>query len=147
MCFVLYAGTSKPLPLKAWRNDAPGLSVQALTERESPIAAHFTKPNVHYIGSTSGCGCDFPHVTFQNGGWPWFDDGEHDPAQESRDRCNREGLVNLLQAADEPTIELYGVWDGDFATPPAGREEIPLTAILDPAFRFKEKGFYLVRRA
>jgi hypothetical protein len=28
MCFVLYAGTSKPMPLKGWRNDAPDLSVK-----------------------------------------------------------------------------------------------------------------------
>jgi len=147
MCFVLYAGTSKPMPRKEWRNDAPDLSVQTLTERESPIAAHFSKPTVQCIGSTSGCGCDFPFVMFQNGDWPWFDDGEHDAEQEARDHYNREGLVNLLQATGEQTLELYGVWDGDFTTPPAVREEIVSTAILDPSFRFKEQGFYVVRLA
>ena len=149
MCFVLYAGTSKPIPRKEWRNDAPDLSVKALTERESPIAAHFSKPEVQYIGSTSDCGCDFSHVMFQNGDWPWFDDGEHDPELEASDRYNREALVKLLRATDEQTVELYGVWDGDFdfATPPAVREEIASTTILDPAFRFKEQGFYVVRVA
>ena len=49
MCFVLYAGTSKPMPLKEWRNDAPDLSVKALTERETPITAHFSKPDVQNI--------------------------------------------------------------------------------------------------
>ena len=49
MCFVLYAGTSKPMPRKEWSNDAPDLSVQVLTERESPIAAHFSKPTVHRL--------------------------------------------------------------------------------------------------
>ncbi len=149
MCFVLYAGTLKPIPLKEWCNDAPDLSVKALTERESPITAHFSKPNVQYIGSTSDCGCNFPHVMFQNGDWPWFDDGEHDPEQESRDQYNRQGLVNLLRATGEQTVELYGVWDGDFdfATRPAVREEIALTAILDPAFRFKEQAFYVLRLA
>ena len=44
-------------------------------------------------------------------------------------------------------MEPYGVWDGDFATPPAVREEIIVTAILDPSFRFKEQGFYIVRLA
>jgi len=149
MCFALFAGTSKPMPLKEWCSDAPDLSVKPLTERESPITAHFSKPNVQFVGSTSDCGCDFPHVMFQNGDWPWFDDGEHDPEEEARDRYNREGLVNLLRATGEQTVELYGVWDGsfDFATPPAAREEIVLTAVLDPTFRFKEQGFYVVRLA
>jgi len=110
MCFVLYAGTSKPIPLKEWCNDVPDLSVKALTERETPTTAHFSKPKVQYIGSTSHCGCNFPHVMFQNGDWPWFDDGDHDPEQEPRDEYNRQGLVNLLRATGEQTVELYGVW-------------------------------------
>lgn len=145
MCFVLYAGTSKPMPRKEWRKDAPDLWVTGLTERDSPIAAHFSKIEVQYIGSTSHCGCDFPHVTFQNGDWPWFEAGEHDPEREASERHNKEVLVDLLRATGEQMVELYGVWDGDFATPPAVREEIALSTILDPAFRFKELGFYLVR--
>lgn len=145
MCFVLYAGTSTPMPRKAWRSEAPGLSVQALTERDAPIAAHFSKPAVQYIGSTSGCGCDFPNVMFQNGGWPWFDDGNRAPEQEASDRYNRQGLVDLLKGSREETVELYGVWDGDFSVPPAAREEIALAAILDPSFRLKERGLYIVR--
>jgi hypothetical protein len=147
MCFVLYAATSKAIPRKEWDSDAPDLSVKPLTERESAITAHFTKPEVQYIGSTSDCGCDFPHVMFQNGGWPWWDDGEHNPEVEARDRYNRQGLVDLLRATGEQTVELYGVWDGDFdfSTPPANREEIFVDAILDPVFHFKEQGFYVVR--
>jgi hypothetical protein len=147
MCFVLYGGTSKPVQVKEWRNDAPDLSVAGLTERDTPIAAHFSKPIVQYIGSTSGCGCDFPNVMYQGGDWPWFDFGDHDPERESRDRYNREGLVNLLQATGEQTVELYGVWAGDFEIPPAVREEILVTAILEPSFLFKELGFYVVRLA
>lgn len=147
MCFVLYAGTSNPMPLREWRTEAPDLSVRPLTERESPIAAHFTKAQVQYVGSTSCCGCDFPNVMLQSGDWPWFDDGERDPERDASDRYNREGLVKLIQATAEQSIELYGVWDGSFVTKPAVREEIAMTAILDPLFRFKEQGFYVVRVA
>src|SRR6267378_2427163 len=136
MCFVLYAATASPMPRKEWRDDAPDLSVKALTERESPITAHFTKREVQYIGSTSSCGCDFPHVTLQNGEWPWFDEGEHDPEREATERYNREGLVTLLRATREPTVELYGVW-GDFSAPPVIREEISLDRIVEHSFRFK----------
>jgi hypothetical protein len=146
MCFVLYAGTSHPIARKEWRKDAPDVSVQSLTERESPIAAHFSKPQVQYIGSTSDCGCDFPHVMFQSGGWPWFDDDQPEPQVEASDRDNRERLVALLRETGEPTLELYGVWDGnfDFNTPPAIREQISVETILQRDFRFKERGFYVV---
>jgi hypothetical protein len=149
MCFVLYAGTSKPMPRKEWRNDASDLSVKALTERESLIAAHFSKPEVQYISSTSNCGCDFPHVMFQNGDWPWFEDENEDELDRQRkatEQYNREGLVTLLRQTGESIVELYGVWDGDFdfTTSPSAHEEIRLEAILDPAFRFKEHGFYVV---
>ncbi len=85
----------------------------------------------------------------QNGDWPWFDDGDHDLEQDARERYNREALVRLLQATGEQTVELYGVWAGkpDFATPPAVCEEILVTAILDPSFRFKEQGFYVAHLA
>jgi hypothetical protein len=150
MCFILYAGTSKPIRRKEWRDDAPDLSVKSLTERESPVAAHFSKPEVQYIGSTSNCGCDFPHVMFQNGDWPWFEDEDEDDLDRQRkatEQHNREGLVTLLRQTGESTVELYGIWDGnfDFRTAPAAREEIRLEEILEPAFRFKEQGFYLVR--
>ena len=146
MCFVLFAGTSNPIPRKQWREEGPDISVTSINERESPIAAHFSKPEVQEIGSTSGCGCDFPSVMFQNGEWPWWDDDEVDLEKEASDRYNREGLVALLKQAGETTVELYGVWDGnfDFATPPVIREEIFVDIILQRDFRFKEQGFYTV---
>ena len=146
MCFVLYAGTSKPMSRKEWRDEAPDVVVTPLSERETAIAAHFTKPEVQYISSTAGCGCDFPYAMNQNGDWPWFDDGPNDAEQETSDRYNREALVTLLCSTGEESVELYGVWDGgfDFATPPAVREEISVKTILDSSFRFKEQGFYVV---
>jgi hypothetical protein len=133
------------MPLKEWRDDAPDLWVRPLTERESPIAASFKKPQVQYIGSTSQCGCDFPNVMLQGGEWPWAD-GEPDADSQALEWRSREGLVALLRQTAESTVELYGVWDGDFdfTTPPVVREEILLDLILQPDFRFKEGGFYLV---
>ena len=89
---------------------------------------------------------------FQNGAWPWLEDDDEDELERQRkttEQRNREGLVTLLRQAGESVVELYGVWDGDFdfTTPPAVREQIHLEAILDPAFRFKEQGFYVVNLA
>src|SRR5690242_81597 len=101
MCFVLYAGTSKPLPRKEFRDEATDVSVKSLTERERPLPGHFSKPHVQYIGSTAGCGCDFPHVMYQNGEWPWFEDEDEDELDRQRkviERSNREGTDRVVTA-------------------------------------------------
>jgi hypothetical protein len=144
MCFVAYIGTEKPLPRKSWDKNAPDLSVESLTDRDSPIRFHFTKPEVQYVGSTSACGCDFPHISLQNGEWPNFEDDEDDPELTLKDRSNREKLVALLRQTGENVIEFYGVWDGDFAEKPKARETISLELILDDRFMFKEQGFYQI---
>src|SRR6185437_15681541 len=144
MCFVLYARTIKPLPRSAFNPEAPAVWVTSLTEHDAAIKVHFSKPEVQYIGSTSQCGCDFPHATLQNGGWPEIEVAtifERDP----NEKPNREALVALLESSGEPTIELYGLWDGDFSETPKAREAIPLSRILDPGFLFKEQGFYTVQ--
>ena len=69
MCFTLYAGTTNPLPRKAWDKDVRGLSIKSIGERDADIVKHFSRREVQYIGSTSGCGCDFPHVTLTRGEW------------------------------------------------------------------------------
>ena len=143
MCFVLYAGTTKPLPRRTWQKEAPDLCVVSLTERDAPIKKHFRSPEVQYVGSTSGCGCDFPNVNLYKGEWPLFA-VESDPERDASDHYNRKALVALLQRSGDKTVELYGVWDGDFAKTPRALEEISLQRILDSNFRFKEQGFYTV---
>jgi len=147
MCFVLYAGTTNPIPRRKWDKDAPGLSVESLTDWDAAVKVHFSNPEVQYIGSTSRCGCAFPHAMFQNFGWPEIEYAEHleeDAERASTDRYNKEALVDLLRASGEKVVELYGIWDGDFAELPEAQESIAVEEIFDPAFRFKERGFYRV---
>jgi len=84
---------------------------------------------------------------FQSGGWPGWDYGDVDPEQQKREDQSREGLVSQLRAVGEETIELYGIWDGDFDfnTSPRMREEVSLESLLKREFRFKDMGFYVVR--
>jgi len=140
MCFLLFAGTDKPLPRKTWVKEVPDVYVQSLREYDAAISRHFSKPEVQQIGSTSGCGCDFPHVMYQNGGWPRLNDVEIDQEWEETKRFNREALVGLLRSTGEDVVELYGVWAGDFEEEPKHREDVSLDRILDSDFYFKEQG-------
>jgi len=152
MCFVLYAGTANALPRVAWNKEAPDLSVEPLKEHDAAIKQYFSNPEVQYVGSTSGCGCDFPNVMLQNGEWPTLDipeaeKDEFDKEQDISDRHNRELLVNLLRASGNKTVELYGFWIGgkdDFKKSPQAIENIFLVRILESDFRFKEQVLYRV---
>lgn len=79
---------------------------------------------------------------YQNGGWPFSRDDE-DAEQVASDARNKAALVHLLRSTNEKTVELYGVWNGDFSDPKS-REEISVEDILSPDFYFKEEGFYTV---
>jgi len=125
--------------------ESPDIYVQSLAENEESIRTHFNNSEVQYVGSTSGCGCDFPNVIQQNGGWPICEDDEMDSEQTASDQFNREALVRLLQSTGEDAIELYGIWAGNYAKEPSIREEISIESILMPEFFFKEQGFYRVR--
>jgi hypothetical protein len=145
---MLYAGTTNPLPRREWDKDAANLSVKSLRENETDIATHFTRREIQRIGSTSNCGCDFPHVTLTRGEWVGYSDViVDDPEWEASERFNREALVRLLRESGEESAELYGIWlssDADFSKPENFRDEIHLAEILEPSFRFKEQGFYHV---
>jgi hypothetical protein len=145
MCFVLYAGTTESIPRREWQEHSTNLGVESLTDRDAPIRTHFSSPEVQYIGSTPGCGCDFPHATLQGGEWPtYFLALEKDETKLAGNRFNREALVELLRKTNEKTVELYGVWDGNFIEPPKARESISIERLLDSDFWFKEQGFYTI---
>ena len=143
MCFVLYAGTEKLLPLKEWNEESPSVYVERLDDQNSIVTGHFSKPFVQYVGSSSGCGCNFPF---------WTDDqGEPNPTFEDRnaeqiaiERTNSGELAELLRHSGETSVELYGVWSGNELIAPKGRQDIPLDTITGPTFRFREFVLYNV---
>jgi hypothetical protein len=51
MCFMLFAGTTKPLPRKEWKQEAPCVYTEALSEDDAEAKQYFTLPEVQYIGS------------------------------------------------------------------------------------------------
>jgi hypothetical protein len=148
MCFQLYVGTLQPIPRVPWDKDAPAISVQDVLESEKSIFEYFSSPHVQFIGSTCGCGCDFPYITEQRGEWPWWEGLALEPEQQTIEELNRRRIADLLRSTDEEWIELYGIWmGGSSIRPPSIREEIDLDRLTDPTFRFKENGFLRVHNS
>ncbi len=147
MCFVLYIGTDESLPSIPWDEKDRHLNTEDLGEHDGTVARHFSKSHTKYLGSDQGCGCGFRHVTFQNGEWPEEWNIGHNPDYDGSDEKQiHQELYDFISQLlnSNPTIELYGCWDGDFAEPIEHREEITLGHLLDRKFFFRERGFYTV---
>jgi hypothetical protein len=82
-------------------------------------------------------------LIFQNGGWPAVPFELKDTERVASDQRNQEALVTVLREPGEQTVELYGIWNGDFSEPRI-RENISLQDLLDPEFYFKKQGFCTV---
>lgn len=146
MCFSLFVGTSQPLPRSEWIRGGPLVNVRDLNEGDAWTGTFFTKPEIRYLGSDTGCSCGFPSVMRDAyGSWPYY----MDPIKDAEDIENNGKICNelceLLALADEDWIELYGIWAGDEGREPLIREEIELSDIRREYFRFKEGGFYRVK--
>jgi hypothetical protein len=82
---------------------------------------------------------------FQNGGWPeaeYYDEPNDETS--ASNRFNRQSLIALLKTTGEDSVELYGIWAGNYLKEPAIRETISVDQIADPQFLFKEYCFYNV---
>lgn len=144
MCFLLYVGTDRELPLLEWDGNTPSsLAISSLTERERPVKKHFEKEAVQNVGSTSGCGCDFPFIILNSEDWPWWD-GLLDASQIETEQFNRTALIKLLQSVGDSRVEIYGLWDGKFQQAPKLIEDVDIATIQQSAFRFKEQVLYRV---
>jgi hypothetical protein len=147
MCFVLYMATRSWPPTIPWNERNSGLWTTGLTEHDAAVRSKFTLPCVTYVGSDQNCGCGFRHAMFQGGGWPeesLADEPDYDPGET---QPNHDALVWLLLGKDlseEPFIELYGLWDGDFDATAEDRQEISVSQIAHPRFHFRERAFYRV---
>jgi len=129
--------------------DDPKVYVKSLSERDAPITTHFSLPEVQCIGSTSGCGCDFPNVALLNGVWETglVADVVGDQGWKATMQLNCEALAALLRDSGEKIVELYGIWlsrGGELEELPKRRERIPVSEITNPRFCFKERCLYQV---
>ncbi len=146
MCFVLYVASKKTVPVIPWNDEQRALWTTGLTAHDQTMRHQFKLSEVAYVGSDNQCGCGFRHATYQQGEWPeeWEANApDYDP---SDTQPNHLALAAFLRShcAGEPFVELFGVWDGDYAKTPKGHLEVQLERLADPKFFFRERVHYRV---
>lgn len=142
MCFLLYLASSKVRPAIAWDEKQPGFLVKIDDPEVEKVRSHFSRPHIHYLGSSDGCGCAFRRDP------DWVFAGEEEARkqliQESQLRLYRY-LSECLQ--DEEAVELYGCWAGDEGLPIENDRVIGVEELIDPGFYFRERERLVVGRS
>ena len=149
MCFILHMASTAKVPRRAWDGNDRHLCVEDVHGVEERVRAHFTLPEVAYVGSSLVCGCGFRSVSFQDGDWPgeWMiGEGECEPPDDHlRDHHELYDLVFSLLSNGHP-VELYGCWDGDEEHRTEHRETIVPERLMDTGFWFRSRGLYSLSR-
>ena len=143
MCMVFYLGSNKQMPLIPYDLEHPAFNSRELDESEMAVRRHFTTAYITYVGSDSGCGCEFRYALKEQDGWTPVV-GEEEMQDESAQH-NQESLFSYIKShITEGSVELYACWDGDDDEQAESREVIAIEDILDKDFFFKERGFYSI---
>ncbi len=147
MCFILHIASKTRVSRVQWNEKDRHVCVEDIHGDPDQVRAHFTFPEVAYVGSSLGCGCGFRSVSLQNGGWPeeWMiENGECDPPEDHlQDHQELHDLVTSLMS-DGGCVELYGCWDGDEREKVEHEEEIQASRLLEENFWFRERGLYRI---
>lgn len=130
MCIVVYVASRSPLPLIAWRQDAPAFNVTELTESEQPVCRNLTLPHVRQAGSHTSCGCGFN----EGREYPQVYD---DPVAARADAL--ESASHLARYVREHQIaQIYSCWSGDEAESKEFDRRITPDDLVAPDFFFRE---------
>ncbi len=131
MCFVLYLASDKPRREIPWDENAPAFHVRANDDGAKRAARHFTKPNIYYLGSNVGCGCNFR----QEPDWCFEQNSEEEKKEIGNNQKQLHAyLMKCLE--DESSIELLGCWSGDEKKNLQAQAKIHVDDIVKPEFYF-----------
>jgi hypothetical protein len=139
MCFAVYIGTSKELELGTFVADQTDIYFEKLSdEEETALRPKFSKTNIYYVGSDTGCSCGLA-----------FDSADFDDPEE---QINKKSPTKFIELLKEMTltedIEYYCCWEGDWNLPTENVQEIDIREIsLDKNyFGLTEKEFIRIRQ-
>ncbi len=133
---VVYIASRSPLPLVAWRQEAPAFNVTELTEHEQPVRRFFALPHIRQAGSHTSCGCGFNEGR------------EHPQVYDDPAAARADALESASQLASyvrEHQIEqIYSCWSGDEAESQESERRITPNSLVAHDFVFREREFLTV---
>ena len=141
MCLAVYISTDKELELGTFVAGQTDIYFEKPTDEEvNALRPKFSKKNIYYVGSSSGCSCDFG-----------FDSEDFNDAElvSEEDKKSPQKLIDFLtEMTVQENIELYCCWEGDWNLPTESKVEIDIRTIsLDKNyFGPKEKEFINFRQ-
>jgi hypothetical protein len=130
---MVYIGCDKSVPL----SDGEVISVKPLSEDDGIVRQCFTKRNVYFIGSHTGCSCGFPSasgaepIEYYDG---FFDDERTDRPKDLESMTALIGLLRELTASGT-TVEVLPAWWDNRGKEPRGRLRLDVTR-WDPSKAF-----------
>ena len=136
MCLAVYIATDKKIELGTFVAEQTYIYFEKpIDEEEIALRPIFSKKNIYYVGSSSGCSCDFG-----------FDSEDFNDAEliSEEDKKSPQKLIDFLSEMTlSENIEFYCCWEGDWKLPIESRKEIDIRNItLDKNyFGTKEKEF------
>jgi hypothetical protein len=139
MCFVLYMASDKARREIPWDEKLPAFHVKADDADAQKARRQFSKRYAYYLGSSSGCGCDFRREP------DWIHE-KRESDEKQKAMTNQSGLHAYVKEClvDEDTLELFGCWSGDEDKPIQNRRNIHVDDLLGNEFFFDDNNPELI---
>lgn len=111
MCYALFIGTDRPLPIPSVEEavEMEHFHLESLQPHHDVVRANFSKPHLFYASSWQGCGCG------------WYPDTMLFQRRKARDESSRKTaadvralgalLARILESSD--SVELYFSFEGE----------------------------------
>jgi hypothetical protein len=119
MCYCVYLGTDRQLELGKFVPEQTDIFFEQLSEDERTLRPKFTKTNIYYVGSDTGCSCGLA-----------FDSANFDDPDEAINKKSPTRLIELLKEMTlTEDIEYYCCWEGSWDLPTEHTQEIDIRDI------------------
>jgi hypothetical protein len=141
MCLAVYISTDKELELETFVAGQTDIYFEKPSdEEENALRPKFSNKNIYYVGSSSGCSCDF--------GFDSEDFSDTELVREEDKKSPQKLIDFLTEMTLLENIEFYCCWEGDWNFPIESKIEIDIKSIsLDKNyFGLQEKEFINFRQ-
>lgn len=126
MCLAVYISTEKELELESFVAGQTYIYFEKPSiKEENALRPKFSKTNIYYVGSSSGCSCDFS-----------FDSEDFSDLSEEDKKSPQKLIDFVTEMTLSESIEFYCCWECDWNIPIESTKEIDIRTIT------RDKNFF-----